>query len=209
MKRRPVEKITDRAKRYRANQDVAAGPAVCGYCGSTQSMGVDHIDGDESHGDSFNLIWACKPCNMRKAHVLAAAGMGRPTNQYNPARGRGARDISEWARASDVLRGYARGDVGRAVRTVQATPPALRRQFGARLQRNPGADSSGQYFSAVNILRGVMPGDKQKARELIDATPSYRRSQYTREAWRTRKEVYGPSGRSQGAFGFSDDEVPF
>jgi hypothetical protein len=93
---------------------------------------------------------------------------------------------------------------------VQATPHAARSRFAAALARgretNPGAESSGAYFSAIQILRGAAAGDQAKARAMIDATPASDRSTWTRAAWRTRKEVYGPSGRRQASF---SDDVPF
>lgn len=82
--RQPVEQITDRAKRYRANQDIPDGPRVCAFCGAKEHLGVDHLDGYEEHGEPENLIWLCKSCNGKKAAVFQKAGLGRPTNQYNP-----------------------------------------------------------------------------------------------------------------------------
>jgi hypothetical protein len=82
--RQPVDSITDRAKRYRANSDIPDSPRTCGFCGSKVSLGVDHIDGYEEHGEPENLMWLCKSCNGLKAVVFKAAGVGRATNQYNP-----------------------------------------------------------------------------------------------------------------------------
>ena len=59
--RKPVELITDRAKRYRANSpdNRPAGPRRCVICGSRKHVGVMHLDGDESHGERRNLAWGC------------------------------------------------------------------------------------------------------------------------------------------------------
>jgi len=87
MKRQPAKDITDRAKRYRANQDIPDGPKLCGFCGATRDLGVAHIDGYEEHGESENLIWLCRSCNQKQSAVFKAAGLGRRTQQYNPFQG--------------------------------------------------------------------------------------------------------------------------
>ena len=87
MSRKPAKEISDRAKRYRANQDVPEGPKLCGFCGSTQDLGVGHIDGYEEHGEPENLIWLCRSCNQKQSSVFKAAGLGRRTVQYNPFSG--------------------------------------------------------------------------------------------------------------------------
>jgi hypothetical protein len=45
--------ITDRAKRYRA-QNAVTGPRKCVLCGSRSDLGVMHLDGNESHGETAN-----------------------------------------------------------------------------------------------------------------------------------------------------------
>lgn len=132
--RKPVSKISDRAKRYRANQDVPPGPDLCGYCGSPHNLGVDHIDGNESHGDPGNLIRACKRCNTYKANLMRRAGLGRKTSQTNSAkkRGGGRADMEAYKAAIKVMRGEWDGDVSEAVRTIRATPPAVRSRFTSR-----------------------------------------------------------------------------
>ena len=78
--------ITDRAKRYRANNDVPDGLKVCMFCGRTKDLGVDHIDGYEENGEPENLMWLCRSCNQLKSAVYKAAGIGRRTEQFNPSR---------------------------------------------------------------------------------------------------------------------------
>jgi hypothetical protein len=84
---KPATEITDRAKRYRANLDVPDGPKLCGFCGETHDLGVDHLDGYEEHGEPENLMWLCRSCNQLKAAVYKRAGIGRTVNQYNPFKG--------------------------------------------------------------------------------------------------------------------------
>lgn len=47
---RPVEHITDRAKRYRAQHNVS-GPKRCYLCGNPKPRDVGHIDGNEGNGE--------------------------------------------------------------------------------------------------------------------------------------------------------------
>src|SRR5271157_1896274 len=78
--------ITDRAKRYRAQNNVT-GPRKCVLCGSHSDIQVMHLDGDESHGDAKNLAYGCRSCNGLLSAAFKREGIGRPTNQYNPATG--------------------------------------------------------------------------------------------------------------------------
>ena len=81
---KPASAITDRAKRYRANQETSDWPKVCMFCGSTKDLQVDHIDGFEENGEPENLLILCRSCNQLKSAVYKKAGMGRRTVQYNP-----------------------------------------------------------------------------------------------------------------------------
>jgi hypothetical protein len=77
--------LTDRAKRYRANQDIEDDKRLgCLFCGSRRFLVPDHLDGDEDNGSAENLAWLCKSCNTIKGRVFADAGVGRLTEQYNP-----------------------------------------------------------------------------------------------------------------------------
>jgi hypothetical protein len=153
--RKPIHVITDRAKRYRANSnaDRPPGRKQCGYCGSLRN--VDHIDGNEDHGDPRNLMYACKRCNAKKAALMKKAGIGKLTRQFNPGRRRGSRadQMKAYGDAIKVMRGQFEGDVSAAVATIRATPPDVR-------------------------------------------------SAYTSRTWAVRKQLYGPSGRAQGALPF-------
>lgn len=76
--------ISDRAKRYRANQETSEWPQVCLFCGSTKDLQVDHLDGFEENGEPENLAILCRRCNQLKSAVYKKAGLGRRTVQYNP-----------------------------------------------------------------------------------------------------------------------------
>ena len=126
-----IQDITDRAKRYRAQLNVE-GPKQCGYCGSKRNLGVDHIDGHESRGETENLMWACKRCNAIKANVMQNRGLGTRTRQYNPKRARGSGQMAEYAAAIKVMRGEFDGDAAAAMRTIRATPPSVRSAYTRR-----------------------------------------------------------------------------
>lgn len=84
--RKPVDQITDRAKRYRANSVMGPVPRRCHWCKTTRAKQYvwDHRDGDESNTSPGNLVPACKSCNTKRGKRMAAAGQGIRTRQYNP-----------------------------------------------------------------------------------------------------------------------------
>ena len=102
--RKPVDEITDRAKRYRANASPPAGRRVCERCGSTRFLVIDHRDGDESNNRQSNKRWLCKSCNTQLGAEAARKGRGVRTRQYNPAGGK----LKAW---NFVLNGYTKGSV--------------------------------------------------------------------------------------------------
>ena len=53
--RKPADRITDRAHRYRAQQCIPAGPRRCEICASSRFLTVDHRDGDEHNDAPGNL----------------------------------------------------------------------------------------------------------------------------------------------------------
>jgi hypothetical protein len=130
---RPASRITDRAKRYRANSRGLRPPPPkqCGFCGSRRNVGVHHISGNESEGDPQDLMWACKSCNTRIGNWMRKAGLGKLTRQYNPGRGRKA-VMDAYAAAIKVMRGEFEGDIGKAVATIRATPREVRSAYTAR-----------------------------------------------------------------------------
>ena len=143
---KPVDQITDRAKRYRANrpENRPNGPKVCAYCGSKRNVVIDHKDGNESNGRRSNLAWACKSCNTKKGIAFARAGRGVRTRQYNPAKKKGGGglaslskswggpwSVDQYALALRIYRGAA-GDEKWARQVIRETPPALRSEFSRR-----------------------------------------------------------------------------
>ena len=148
--RKPVGAITDRAKRYRANQDdVRPGPPKqCGFCGKGPTSEVHHVDGNEDNSEPENLMWACRSCNTRVAFMMAAEGLGKRTRQYNGPRFPGRDSLRNLAaeapagalqscgakrrngqstrRLIKVMRGEFPGDVAAAVRTIHDTSPSIR-----------------------------------------------------------------------------------
>lgn len=149
--RKPVAEITDRAKRYRANQAGCrpAGPKRCLYCGrGAKHMVIDHMDGDESNGRRSNLAWACKACNTRLGAAMKSAGRGVRTRQYNAVP-----DFKQYAWAIGMICRRRDMEAGRcspsnysttaeAVAIIRATPAAKRREYARRAASSRGRWSS-------------------------------------------------------------------
>ncbi len=188
------QNVTDRAKRYRANQEGSRPeePRICNYCGSESNVEVDHVDGVEGHGWPANLIWACRSCNTTKGANFRRLGVGVLTDQYNPAPRDGASSYSEWAAAVDALRGFgetSKAAVVRAVRKVQKTSFALRRQFARRMAKNPaGLLTLAEYLSSVNTLDNFRQGGPFQALDQAAATVANTpRSRFDRLAGEARR----------------------
>lgn len=131
--RKPVDLITDRAKRYRANQCPPPGPRQCAYCGARRNVEVEHISGDESDGAPENLCWACRSCNTKKGAAFKSAGLGKPTRQFNPKASAGARSLGQWLQAVLSVKGEGTMKLQDAVSMIRATPPARRSEFAAEI----------------------------------------------------------------------------
>ena len=128
--RKPVDQITDRAKRYRAHHPGCrpTGPAKCALCGSTRFLVIDHIDGDESNGSPENTRFLCKACNTRLGLQMARAGVGKRTRQYNP----GAYTLAQYIEA--VLQ-HTRGAHDAGGKIIHETPKEKRQEFAAEIWR--------------------------------------------------------------------------
>jgi hypothetical protein len=119
--------VTDRAKRYRAQQNVK-GPKRCVLCCSTKDLGVMHLDGDESHGEARNLAWGCRACNQILSHGFKRAGLGKRTKQYNPSAGVPSFEQYCWAVAHHSREAH---DEGGAI--IHATPKSKRIEYASRI----------------------------------------------------------------------------
>ena len=127
--------LTDRAKRYRAKRNAPPGPRICNFCTSRQNVDIDHIDGDESDGDVFNLMYLCRRCNGKKAYVQKRNRIGIRTQQYNPDE---RRTLEGFKHAARVLLGEVPGDAARATRYIQGITPEKRAAYAETLRaRNP------------------------------------------------------------------------
>jgi hypothetical protein len=76
--------------------------------------------------------------------------------------------------------------------------------LGKRVEQyNPRRSSAtmNEYAAAIKVMRGEFDGDVSKAIATIRATPASVRSAYTAGTWKTRRAIYGPSGRQS--------EIPF
>ncbi len=132
---KPIEQITDRAKRYRAHHPdvVPNGPKQCGFCGAGRGVIPHHILGDESKLSKKGLMWACRSCNAKVAHVMKRAKLGKRTAQFNPSkRGASTPGLKAYGDAIKVMRGDFEGNVAKAMQTIHSTPPSVRSQYTRR-----------------------------------------------------------------------------
>jgi len=131
---RPVELITDRAKRFRAQSAIEQPERRCIYCGNPQPRDIDHVNGREDDGAPANLAYACRSCNTRKGAFFSRNGIGRKTRQYNPEKkGEGARSLAQWVTAVLSIKGQGAMDVADAVALIHATPAASRSKFARQI----------------------------------------------------------------------------
>lgn len=174
---KPVSRITDRAKRYRAQRNKPNGPKRCNFCASRRNIDVDHISGKEADGEPANLMYLCRSCNARKAVTQARNKIGVRTSQYNPQR---VPTFCQFRNAALVLLGSEPGDARIATALVRATPPQTRVEYGERIagqMRNPAPDFK-QYAMAVTIHQR---GQHDEGGKIIHATPPALRSEYARQ----------------------------
>lgn len=96
---------------------------------------VGHINGHEEDITPINLIWTCRSCNAKVAHVMKRFGMGRRIRQYNP-KGQGAQTLAQWMAAVMSMKGESdQMSVSDAVDRIHATPPEDRSHFAREIWR--------------------------------------------------------------------------
>ena len=193
---RPVETITDRAKRYRANANPPAGPNRCAFCAAARPRDIDHIDGDENNGDRSNLQRLCRSCNTRKAITQKRAGAGRRTRQFNPEPARRKNAIvpsfTEYVEAVLILRGDRRGNVQRAAKVLQAIPESKRWEYIERIREagkvNPEHIPTFAQYGFATTIHDKKTHAHDEGGAIIHATPKRIRSLYAREIARRKRE---------------------
>lgn len=115
---------------------------------------VGHVNGHEEDIYAENLIWTCRSCNAKTAHVMKRHGVGRRVIQYNP-RGEGAQSLGQWMAAVMSMRGESdQMSVSDAVAVIHATPSSDRSKFAKeiwRLRREHGtaASASREYSDRI------------------------------------------------------------
>jgi hypothetical protein len=156
-----IELITDRAKRYRAQQANQQTEKRCIYCGQPGGrLDNEHINGRESDAAPENLAYSCRPCNTTKGAYLLKEGIGERTAQYNPTRAGGAATLTEWKEALAAIsphKGakYAPRNYGlfsemttaEGVAMIRATPHSKRSDFARtiwNLRKARGTAGAGQ-----------------------------------------------------------------
>lgn len=126
---KPVDQITDRAKRYRANHEDCKppGPRRCLFCGSGKNVDVHHLDGNESHGGRQNLVYACRSCNTAIGAAMKRKGLGKRTRQFNP------QHVPTYGEYVAAVAAHRRGAWDAGGKVIHATPAHIRREYAARI----------------------------------------------------------------------------
>lgn len=136
----PAEDLTDRAKRYRA-QNIVQGPKECVICGAKRNLDVMHLDGDEADLDPRNLAYGCRSCNSTLSAGFKRIGAGVRTVQYanNPKAG----EIPSFAQYGWAVSQHRRGAHDEGGKIIHATPRYKRIEYAQRiadLKRQRGED---------------------------------------------------------------------
>lgn len=154
------QNLTDRAYRYRANQNAPKTRRQCAFCGTKKNVEVGHVDGHEENDSPENMIWTCRSCNVVAGNTMRAYGLGRLTNQYNPGRrlnpasGGGAKSLGQWMQAVGAITPHQdRGDRGlssdmdvkAAVQMIRDTPQSRRAKFAAELNKHKRGRASARW----------------------------------------------------------------
>lgn len=168
------------------------------------------MNGREEDNSQENLIWTCRPCNVRAGNRLKQAGISRLTRQYNPGTKEGAQTMGQWVNAVTSMKGEG-GDmpVREAVAMIRATPASRRSKFAEEIwhkrgmhgrrsvKKNPAVDAA-QYRLAQAVLHGTARTKtgmtKAAAKELIEKTPAKLRSRFMKQnagprSWRKTKKA--------------------
>lgn len=201
------EVVSDRAKRYRANQPgcLPAGPKRCKLCGARDQLMVDHKNGDESDGRRVNLRWLCRPCNVREGAKMARAGKGRRTVQYNPVEFRKG-DLVRWRGRGEQL--YKVNRVMQSELRIESVEyPGVFHMVSrasldlVRKKRNPT-----KAGGAANLYEYVLAGTRHtrgahdEGGKTIHLTPKAKRREYAAQIWAKRS-----AGESARGRGYSDE----
>ena len=117
VKKNPKE-VTDRAHRYRAQENIKSDKKQCAWCGKKNLKGRDamvaHKDGDESNDNPKNLAWTCRSCNALEANRQKRLGKGRRTRQFNPTtknkKKHGCTSLAQWSAMMNIV-GVKQGGV--------------------------------------------------------------------------------------------------
>jgi uncharacterized protein YlaI len=212
---KPAHQITDRAKRYRAQNSAPPGPRRCTFCAARENIDIDHISGNEADGDPDNLMYLCRSCNTRKGVMQARNRVGIRTRQFNPAQ---VPTFSVFKSHIRVLLGLEPGNVPVSTAAIRATPAgvrsrytdkieasnpfksdAQRRKFFAMAERgeisratlekfahgNPSAPTFAQYAHGVSIHQR---GAHDEGGVIIHATPAALRSRYAARIAKIKKD---------------------
>jgi len=126
------------------------------FCGSTDNVEIQHVDGDEHNHAPRNLAWACRSCNVTVAAVMKRAGIGRRTRQFNP-NAQGVRTLSQWVTAVLSMKGQSDAmEPAAAIEMIHATPPGAPVRVRRRNLAHPPRARHGSLGIAIGGKRNVL-----------------------------------------------------
>jgi hypothetical protein len=128
---KPVKDITDRAKRYRA-QNAVKGPKKCVVCGAGGKLDVMHLSGDESDGEPKNLGYGCRRCNAALAAGFKRIGSKVRTRQYNPG------TVPSFEQYCWAVSNHKRESHDEGGSIIHATPKRKRIEYARRIAELKG-----------------------------------------------------------------------
>lgn len=161
--------ITDRAERYRAQNSVT-GPRKCVMCGSRSDLQVMHLTGNESHGETANLAYGCRSCNGILSAAFKTLKLGRPTNQYNPAKA----SVPTFEQYMWAVSNHTRGAHDDGGKVIHATPKSKRIEYARRIvskaqatkrERADDRWNPAQFTQALKEFSGLRGVDKDPSRQ--------------------------------------------
>jgi hypothetical protein len=200
--------VTDRAHRYRAQKNVT-GPRVCVLCGSRRNIDVMHLDGNESNDEPKNLAYGCRSCNATLGAAFKRAGMGRPTKQYNPARG-GVPTFAQYSWAVSQGGPGGRNNSGvhdEAGAIIHATPKSKRIDYARRIAEGRTARARAAFDERWNPTwdgKRITAAERERRyqEEDADREASDRHAQWVREQEAKRLNRRNPADAA--AAGYKD-----
>jgi hypothetical protein len=111
---------------------------------------IHHVDGHEENGEPENLLWLCRACNVSAGIVMAQAGIGRRTRQFNPMKKQGAQTLAQWVTAVLAMKGQNDAmSPAAAIELIHATPADARSRFAHQIWQLRRKHGTARWTSAI------------------------------------------------------------